>query len=114
MALIAFAARRLIEDDSLVPGYVYHDPDDESLPVAPDGSRHAVFGEGGGVGGTPGMTVDERRTQVGPGLDHGGVATESGGAAVAGPVGGVTFNLAAPATPARLGHRVGAGRQRSS
>jgi hypothetical protein len=39
MALIAFAARRLIEDDTLVPGYVYHDPDDESLPAAPDGSR---------------------------------------------------------------------------
>src|SRR3954465_13136114 len=39
MTLIAFAARRLLEDDSLVPGYVYHDPDDESLPAAPDGSR---------------------------------------------------------------------------
>jgi hypothetical protein len=30
--LTAFAARRLVEDDALVPGYVYHDPSDLDLP----------------------------------------------------------------------------------
>ena len=37
--LIAFASRRLVEDDSLVPGVVYHDPEDASLPPTPEGKR---------------------------------------------------------------------------
>jgi hypothetical protein len=37
--LIAFASRRLVEDESLTPGYVYHDPEDATLPPAPDGRR---------------------------------------------------------------------------
>jgi hypothetical protein len=37
--LIAFASRRLVEDESLTPGYVYHDPEDATLPAAPDGRR---------------------------------------------------------------------------
>src|SRR5262245_66612955 len=30
--LKAFASRRLIDDDSLVPGYVYHDPSEADRP----------------------------------------------------------------------------------
>ncbi|MFB9409666.1 hypothetical protein [Dactylosporangium matsuzakiense] len=37
--LIAFTSRRLMEDESLVPGYVYHDPEDATLPPSPDGRR---------------------------------------------------------------------------
>jgi hypothetical protein len=37
--LIAFAARRLIEDDSLVPRYVYHDPADLERGETRDGRR---------------------------------------------------------------------------
>ncbi|GAA2370891.1 hypothetical protein [Dactylosporangium salmoneum] len=37
--LIAFASRRLVEDESLTPGYVYHDPEDATLPATPDGRR---------------------------------------------------------------------------
>lgn len=36
--LTAFAARRLVEDEALVPGYVYHDPSDLDLPER-DGQR---------------------------------------------------------------------------
>ncbi|MER7276038.1 hypothetical protein ABT369_16415 [Dactylosporangium sp. NPDC000244] len=35
--LIAFASRRLVEDESLTPGYVYHDPEDATLPPGPGG-----------------------------------------------------------------------------
>jgi hypothetical protein len=38
-SLRAFASRRLIEDDALVPGYVYHDPDDAARPPNRDGDR---------------------------------------------------------------------------
>jgi len=37
--LIAFASRRLVEDASLTPGYVYHDPEDATLPPGPEGRR---------------------------------------------------------------------------
>ncbi len=37
--LRAFASRRLLEDDSLIPGYVYHDPTDEQIPPRENGDR---------------------------------------------------------------------------
>ncbi len=37
--LLAFANRRLVDDDSLEPGYVVHDPSDVNLEPTPHGER---------------------------------------------------------------------------
>lgn len=42
--LVAFAARRLIEDETLIPGYVYHDPADLNLRPSRSGRRASGWG----------------------------------------------------------------------